>query len=52
VSLEEAGARLTTIQGELLDLNPSPASATRLYAAAAANPALLQHLLRVIESAD
>lgn len=44
VILEEAGAELARIDGQPLDLYPSPEAGARIYAAMAANPTLLRKL--------
>jgi myo-inositol-1(or 4)-monophosphatase len=49
VILEEAGARVVDISGNPLDFSPGPGAADRIYAAAAANPVLLERLLSVIQ---
>jgi myo-inositol-1(or 4)-monophosphatase len=52
VILEEAGARVVDLRGAPLDLSPGPWATNRIYAAAAANPVLLERLLSVIRRAD
>jgi myo-inositol-1(or 4)-monophosphatase len=48
VILEEAGARVVDLAGRPLDLSPGASAAERIYAAAAANPALLEQLIAVV----
>lgn len=48
VILQEAGAELAQIDGQPLDLYPSPDAGSRIYAAMAANPTLLQKLGQAI----
>ena len=50
VLLEEAGATVTALDGRPLDLTPTAASANRLHAAVAANPALHAQLTRLLAS--
>ncbi|HXW81263.1 MAG TPA: inositol monophosphatase [Acidimicrobiales bacterium] len=52
VILEEAGAEVVDLTGAPLDLAPGPWATNRVYAAAAANPVLLEQLLSVIKLPD
>jgi myo-inositol-1(or 4)-monophosphatase len=52
VILEEAGAKVVDLSGAPLDLSPGPWATNRVYAAAAANPVLLEQLLSVIKFPD
>jgi fructose-1,6-bisphosphatase/inositol monophosphatase family enzyme len=50
VILEEAGGALARVDGQPLDLRPSPEAGTEILAVMCANPALLQEVRNVLGS--